>query len=90
MVCMVLKIGKLLLYLEGSWCVPVEATMCWALTLAELSVRWLWDMLFVTVAKGRLWLVGWDDSALHWRRSCMVGSMVKGICGSLVGTMIAG
>jgi hypothetical protein len=47
-------------------------------------------MLFVTVAKGRLWLVGWDDSALHWRRSCMVGSMVKGICGSLVGTMIAG
>jgi hypothetical protein len=64
--------------------------MCWALSLAELSGRWLWDMLFVMVAEGRLWLVGWDDFGLCWRRSCMVDSMVKGICGSLISTLNVG
>jgi hypothetical protein len=47
-------------------------------------------MLFVTVAEGRLWLVGWDDFGLRRRRSCMVGSMTKGIFGSLVGTLDVG
>jgi hypothetical protein len=39
------------------------------------------------VAEGRLWLVGLDDFVLCWRRSCMDGSMAKGICGSLVATL---
>jgi hypothetical protein len=47
-------------------------------------------MLFVMVAEGRLWLVGWDDFGLWRRRSCMVGSMTKGIFGSLVGTLDVG
>jgi hypothetical protein len=64
--------------------------MCWAPSLAELSGHWLWGILFIMVAEGRLWLVGRDDFGFCWRHSCMVGSMVKGICGSLVGTLNAG
>jgi hypothetical protein len=47
-------------------------------------------MIFVMVAEGRLWLVGRDDFGLWWRCSCMVGSMMKGICDSLVGTLDVG
>jgi hypothetical protein len=61
--------------------------MCWAPCLAELSGCWLCGMLFVLVVDGRLCLVGWDDFDLWWRRSCMVSSMTKGICGSLVYTL---
>jgi hypothetical protein len=63
--------------------------MCWAPSLAELSGHWLWGILFIMVAERRLWLVGRDDFGFCWRHSCMVGSMVKGICGSLVGTLNA-
>jgi hypothetical protein len=47
-------------------------------------------MLFVMVAEGRLWLVGWDDFGSWWRCSCIVGNMVKGICDSLVRTLNVG
>jgi hypothetical protein len=70
--------------------VPVEAAKCWASSLAELSGHCLWDMLFVMVAEGRLWLVGWDHFGLHWRHSFMFGSVAKGICGSLVGVLNVG
>jgi hypothetical protein len=43
-------------------------------------------MLFVMLAEGRLWLVLRDDFGSWWRCNCMVDSMTKGICGSVVGT----
>jgi hypothetical protein len=65
----------------------VEVAMCWAPSLSELFGCWLWDMLFVTMVEGRLWIVGRDNFGSCWRHSCKVGNMTKGICGSLVDTM---
>jgi hypothetical protein len=68
---------------------PVEVAVCWAPSLSGLFEYWLRGMLFVMVAKGKLWLVGWDDFGSWWRRNCMVGSMPKGNYGSVVGTLNA-
>jgi hypothetical protein len=38
--------------------------MCLARSLAELSGCWMWGMLFVAVAEGKLWMVGHDDFGL--------------------------
>jgi hypothetical protein len=41
--------------------VSTGATMCLAQSLLELLGCWTRGMLFVAVAEGRLWMVGWDD-----------------------------